>query len=180
MPVWLQTTLWIVGALAVVFVVGGLMLPRAFEISRSIVVNAPPEKIHPHVDSFAKWREWSPFDTEDPNIVWGPVTQDSGVGARRSWKSKKMGNGEQWITASDPKKGVSMKLSPIDGCKMDPFDVDLMFTPEAGGTRVTWRDRGVLPAGPHWRWMGNLLLDRMLGKMFEKGLAALKANVEMS
>jgi hypothetical protein len=51
---------------------------------------------------------------------------------------------------------------------------DFAFAPEAGGTRVTWSDRGLFPAAPHWRLLGNLFLQRMLGGMFEEGLAALK------
>jgi len=179
MPGWLVTTLWIVGALGVVFVVGGLLLPRKFEVSRSIVVNAPPAKIHPHVDSLDKWTAWSPFDTEDPTIVWEKSGPQSGVGAKRSWKSRKMGAGTQLITASDPATGVSMKLSMADG-SMEPFDVRFAYSPESGGTRVTWIDRGTLPASPHWRWMGVLVMPSMCGKMFEKGLKALKTVVETS
>jgi hypothetical protein len=178
MPDWLQTTLYVVGALVVVFVGVGLLLPRNFEISRSIVVNAPPEKIHPHLDSLDRWPAWSPFDTQDPNIVWDKSGRQSGVGAVRSWKSRKMGDGTQRITASDPRKGISMTLA-MSGC-MEPFDIEFSFTPEAGGTRVTWADRGRMPAGPHWRWVGLLVVPPMLGKQFEKGLAALKRVVEAS
>ena len=118
MPDWLVTTLWIVGGVLVVFFVGGMLLPRDFKVARSIVIAAPPEKIHPHIDSLAKWPAWSPFDTEDPTIVWEKSDQTAGVGAKRSWKSKKMGDGSQWITASDPKTGVEMKLVPVTvkGC----------------------------------------------------------------
>lgn len=177
MPDWLVTTLWIAGAVLVVFVVGGMLLPRHFEVSRSIIVNAPPEKIHPHLDSFERWPAWSPFDTEDPRIVWDSSGPQAGVGAKRSWKSKKMGDGSQWIVASSVKTGVSMKLEMAGGC-MEPFDIHFTFTPDAGGTRVTWIDRGTLPAAPHWRWMGYLLVPSMCGKAFAKGLAALKRTVE--
>ena len=88
-----------------------------------------------------------------------------------------MGDGTQWILASDPAKGVSMKLQT--GCSMDPFDIHFSYTPEGSGTRVTWTDRGTLPAAPHWRWMG-LLIPSMLGKSFDKGLASLKRVVETS
>ena len=177
MPDWLATTLWIVGPLLVVFFVGGMLLPRDFKVERSIVIAAPSEKIHPHVDSLAKWPAWSPFDTEDPTIVWEQGEQVAGVGAKRSWKSKKMGDGSQWITASDPKTGVSMKLAMAGGC-MEPFDIAIKFAPESGGTRVTWTDTGRFPSAPHWRWMGFLFVERMCGKMFEKGLKALKHVVE--
>jgi len=177
MPDGLVTTLYVVVPALVVFLVGGLLLPRQFKVSRSIVIAAPAEKIHPHLDSFAKWPAWSPFDTQDPKIVWEKTEKVAGVGARRSWKSKKMGDGAQWIVASDPKKGVAMKLEMADGC-MPPFDIDFAFAPDAGGTRVTWTDSGTLPSAPHWRWMFIFAIRPMLYSTFGKGLAALKREVE--
>jgi len=174
MPGWLVITLWIVGGLVAVVVGVGLMLPRAFAISRSIVIAAPAETIHPFLDSFRNWPRWSSFDTADPDIVFDSPEPSSGVGAKRSWKGRRMGDGSQWIVASDPRKGVSMKL---DMTHME-HTFDFAFAPEAGGTRVTWSDRGLFPAAPHWRLMGNLFIERMLGGMFEEGLAALKRVVE--
>ena len=176
MPGWLMITLWIVGGVVVLFVGVGSMLPRAFEISRSIVIAAPPEKIHPFLDSFRNWPRWSSFDTADPDIRFDLQEPFCGVGAKRSWKGRRMGDGSQWIVASDPRKGVSMKL---DMTHME-HSFDFAFAPEAGGTRVTWSDRGQFPAAPHWRLMGNLFLQHMLGGMFETGLAALKRVVEES
>ena len=176
MPGWLMITLWIVGGVVVLVVGVGMMLPRAFEISRSIVIAAPPEKIHPFLDSFRNWPRWSSFDTADPDIRFDVPEPSSGVGAKRSWKGRRMGDGSQWIVASDPRKGVSMKLEMTH---ME-HSFEFTFAPEAGGTRVTWSDRGQFPAAPHWRVMGNLFLQSMLGGMFEKGLAALKRVAEES
>ena len=61
---------------------------------------------------------------------------------------------------------------------MPPFDLRFDFAPDAGGTRVTWTDRGTLPSAPRRRWMGTLLIGRICGRQFEKGLAALKNIVE--
>jgi hypothetical protein len=178
MPDWAVTTLWILGGVLVVFLVGGMLLPRGFRVSRSIVIAAPPERIHPFLDDFSRWPLWSPFDTQDPGIAWenagGPV---AGVGAKRSWKSRKMGDGSQWITASVPGKGVSMKLAMAGG-GFEPFDLEFALTPAPGGTRVAWTDSGRLPAAPHWRWMGFLMVGPVCGRMFEKGLQALKRIVE--
>jgi hypothetical protein len=178
MPDWLMTTLWIVGGVLVVFVVGGMLLPREFKVSRSIVIAAPPEKIHPFLDDFAKWPRWSPFDTQDAGFVWDKTTAPlAGVGAKRSWTSKKVGDGSQWITASDPKRGVSTKLA-VAGGRFEPFDIDFALTPDAGGTRVACTESGRLPSAPHWRWMGAVMVGPMCGRMFEKGLKALKRVVE--
>jgi hypothetical protein len=178
MPEWLLMTLWIVGGVLVVFFVGGMLLPREFKVSRSIAIAAPREKVHPFLDDLAKWPRWSPFDAQDQGFVWEKTAAPvAGVGAKRSWKSKKMGDGSQWITASDPKTGVSMKLAMAGG-SFEPLDLDFALTPDAGGTRVVWTESGRLPSAPHWRWMGNLMLRPMCGRTFEKGLKVLKRVVE--
>ncbi len=174
MPGWLILTLWIVGGLAVLVVGVGLLLPRPFAISRSIVIAAPPEAIHPFVDSLREWPRWSTFDTADPDIRFEVSEPSAGVGARRTWKGGRMGEGSQEIVASDARTGVSMHLEMTH---MD-HTFEFVYTAEAGGTRVTWSDRGEFPAAPHWRLLGTLFIDRMLGEMFEGGLAQLKQVVE--
>jgi polyketide cyclase/dehydrase/lipid transport protein len=176
MPDWLIVTLCVVGGFLVLVVVVGSRLPRAFTISRSIVIAAPPDEIHPFVNSFRNWPRWSSFDTADPDARFDTPEPSAGVGAKRTWKGRRMGNGSQWIVASDPRKGVSMKL---DTTHME-HTFDFEFVPDPGGTRVTWSDRGEFPPSPLWRLAGNLFLQSMLGGMFEKGLADLKRVVEQS
>ena len=71
-----------------------------------------------------------------------------------------------------------MKLAMGGG--FDPFDLRFDYAPEAGGTRVTWTDSGTMPAAPHWRWMGVLLLPAICGRAFDRGLKELKRVVEES
>ena len=62
--------------------------------------------------------------------------------------------------------------------QIDPTTVSFSSLTDPGGTRVTWSDRGEFPAAPHWRLLGHLFAERMLGGMFETGLASLKRVVE--
>lgn len=174
MPGWLAITSWVVGGVVVLVVGVGLLLPRPFAITRSIVVAAPPEAIHPLLDDLRNWPRWSSFDAADPDIRFEYAEPSAGVGAKRTWKGRTMGDGWQEVVASDLRQGVSMKL------EMTHMDhrFDFAFAPEPGGTRVTWSDRGEFPAAPHWRLLGHLFIDRMLGGMFEEGLAGLKRVAE--
>jgi hypothetical protein len=174
MPGWVEVALWIVGGVVVLVVGVGFMLPRPFAIARSVVIAAPAEAIHPFLDDLRNWPRWSTFDTADPDMRFEYAEPSSGVGARRTWKGRTMGDGSQEIVASDPRTGVSMKLQMTH---MDHV-FDFAFAPEPGGTRVTWSDRGEFPAAPHWRLLGHLFIERMLGGMFETGLAGLKRAVE--
>jgi hypothetical protein len=66
----------VVGGLFVLFVVIGFLLPSEWQVSRSIVIDAPPERVHPFVGSLAEWPRWSLFDKEDPDMDVGDLGAD--------------------------------------------------------------------------------------------------------
>jgi carbon monoxide dehydrogenase subunit G len=169
----LRVAAWVVAGLLVVVFGGGLLLSPKWEVARSRVIAAPPESIHAYVGDLEKWPVWSPFEKEDPAIViecWQP---SAGVGAKRSWRSEKVGNGSQTITASDPAKGLTIRLD-IEG--FPSFDAIFDYEPVSGGTRVTWTDRGDAGGNPLNRWFSKLM-EPMMGPTFERGLADLDAVV---
>ena len=52
-----------------------------------------------------------------------------------------------------------------------------MLTPQDGATLVRWTMHGDMGRNPLWHWMVPLM-DGMVGKDFDEGLAALKALAE--
>ena len=48
------------GVLILVVVVVGLFLPRDYEVSRSIVIQASREAVHARVGELRAWPNWSP------------------------------------------------------------------------------------------------------------------------
>lgn len=154
----------------------GLILPAHWTVERSIVINAPSEKIYPYVANFKTgWKEWSAFDYEDPSIVYTYSGPDEGAGAFRSWTSKKMGDGSQTIIRANPQTGIDFVL------RMDQNKFTLkgkvILESDNSGTKVTWRDEGDSGSNPFMRIMGALM-DKMMGETFEKSLATLKEKVE--
>jgi hypothetical protein len=169
----LKVTAIVVGVLLVVLVAGAYLVPAKWEVTRSRVVPAAPGAIHAYVADFAKWPAWSPFDHEDPEMRITVGATSAGVGAQRSWTSETMGNGSQTIVAADAAKGMACDLA-IEG--FPTFRVEFAYEPVAGGTKVTWTDRGESGMNPLHRWF-TLLMEPMLGPTFEKGLANLEAAV---
>jgi hypothetical protein len=169
----LKIVAWVVGGLLVVFFGGGLLLSPKWEVTRSRVIAAKPEAIHAYVGDLAKWSAWSPFEKEDPAMVVEYGQPSSGVGAKRSWRSEKMGNGSQTIVASDEAKGTTYSLE-IEG--FAPFEGVFAYQPAAGGTTVTWTGRGDVGGNPVHRWFAAMT-DVMMGPSFERGLADLDAVV---
>ncbi len=155
----------------------GYRLPSEWKVVRSITINTPPRAIYPFVANFKTgWPRWSAFDTEDPLIVYEYSGPDEGHGAKRSWISKKMGNGSQRITKA-AENGVAFTLKT----EKPEFEIEgeIWFNSTPPNTIVTWTDYGNFGENPFYKIMGALM-DRMTGKTFEASLAKLKELSEKS
>ncbi|MEZ5212169.1 SRPBCC family protein [Gordonia sp. (in: high G+C Gram-positive bacteria)] len=143
----------------------------SFSQTRSIVVDADPSAIHPLIDDFHRWVEWSPWEGLDPELKRSYSGPDAGVGARYEWSgNRKAGSGSMEITASTPDR-IDLDLefvAPFKASNKTTFALE-----SAGsGTRVSWTMRG--ERNLLFAVMGPLFFDRAIAKDFDRGLAALK------
>ena len=60
-----------------------------FAITRSLVMDTTPERLHELVDDFRQWRGWSPWEDLDPDLERTYSGPESGVGARYTWKGNR-------------------------------------------------------------------------------------------
>ncbi len=165
-----------IGILAATLVVAiiGLILPSQYSVQRELVINTSPERIHQFTSDLETWPQWTPWFKDDPSleITLGTITQ--GQGANQDWTAKK-GGGRLTLTRSEPNWGVTydMKLSgsrPQSTCAM-------RYQVMADSTLVVWEMSGDMG----WNLVGrffNLLMDPMVGPMFDDGLARLKMLAE--
>jgi uncharacterized protein YndB with AHSA1/START domain len=170
--------LWVVLALVAVLVIGGYVLSSRFTVSRSVVIQAPPDKVYPFVASPRQWTRWSVWNRRDPAMRIDYAGPDSGSGAQWAWHSKSQGDGSMTFTAAEPPRRVAYALFFKDFDTTSTGDVRLADA-GAGATRVTWTMNGDMGANPVFHWMA-LFADGMVGKDFEGGLANLKEVVEKS
>ncbi|MEO7193074.1 MAG: SRPBCC family protein [Vicinamibacterales bacterium] len=172
--------MWIALAVAACFAVFLLFVSRkssSFRWERHTTIAAPPAKIFPLINHFHAWREWSPWEGLDPNLVRTYSGPDHGVGAVYAWEgNKKVGKGRMEITDSAEPTRVRINLDFIA-----PFEAhnvaEFTLSPEGAGTRVNWVMTGPTP------FMNKLIgifmnFEAMVMKDFEKGLAQLKAAAE--
>ncbi len=167
----------IFGLLVVAFIGGAYLQPAEVTIERDIVIDAPAEKVYPHVSSFKNFNAWSPWAKIDPNTKYVFEGPEAGEGAKMSWTSDhpNVGNGSQEITAATANKRVESALS-FDG--QPPAKAVFVLEPAGEGkTKVTWEFHGDMGMNPIGRWMG-LMIEKYLGPDYEKGLANLKEVVE--
>lgn len=167
-------------ALAIIFVVLAVVIamqPKDFTISRSIVVNAPAEAAFSVVNDLHRWDDWSPWSKRDPQMSKEFSGSPAGVGATYAWKgNKEVGEGHQTITLSKPNELVEIALhfdKPFQGDNV----VDFSFAPEGQGTKVTWTMHGPSNFISKFFVMTGMM-DKMMGKDFDEGLAGLKALAE--
>ena len=164
-----------VGLATLLVIVVGLFLPRTYTIERSIVITASQERIHESCDNLDHWPRWSPWCKADPDlkITLGDVTR--GKGAHQSWISK-ASVGELTFTRSDPAWGVGFDMvfdkGPTEAiCTMRYAPAD------SGGIEVTWVMTGDNGYNLLARYFG-LLMDPLMGSMFDEGLVRLKLVAE--
>ncbi len=161
---------------AAILVAIAFVLPREVTVKRSVIINATPEAVFPHVNSMQATEAWSPWLERDPDVRLVYSGPESGVGNRLAWESEHphVGSGTQEITASEENSRVETAL---DFGPMGTADASFDLRPEGEATELTWglvTDTGMNPIA---RWMG-LMLDRWVGADYEAGLARLKALVE--
>lgn len=149
--------------------------PDDFRIERSTAIKAPPAAIMPHLVELQRWRAWSPWEKVDPDMqrsFTGPV---SGVGAAYAWDGdRKIGAGRMEVVEAVPER-LLLKLDFLRPFKASSF-AEFTLVPEGDATRVTWAMFGT-NAYLH-KLIGLICRPSMMHKIFDQGLADLKAQAE--
>jgi uncharacterized protein YndB with AHSA1/START domain len=169
---------WILGvvlALAAVLVAGGWLLGSDFKVTRSQLVNAPPEKIYPLVADPRGWKQWSVWNQRDPAMAITYSGAPSGVGAVWEWRSATEGDGRMSFTRAEAPGLLGYELYFPDFGTTSRGELRLV--PEGSAPRVSWTMEGNMGRNPLFGWIA-LFADGMVGKDFEAGLAGLKAAAE--
>lgn len=169
----LKSLIWLAVLLIAVFAGVGWLLPDRAVVERSVVIERPPTEVHALLDGFGRFNEWSPWRDYDPSARYEYAGPPNGVGAIMRWRGEK-GAGSQEIVAVDPPHSVAVRLDfGADGEAMAHY----LLRPAGSGTRVVWQLESDAAGSLVGRWV-NLLLDRMVGPDYERGLTALKVLAE--
>jgi len=169
----LKKTIIGLAVLVGLLVLGGLVLPDSYQVSRTVTVQVPPERLQPLLEDLTRWPEWAPWAEEDTTvaITLGPVTV--GPGASQSWTDKS-GGGRLELKVVAPGR-VEYDVHFAGAAK--PHRAVMTAAAVAGGTEVGWSmsgDMDMAVVGPYFA----LLADRMMGSMFQSGLEKLKRVAE--
>jgi uncharacterized protein YndB with AHSA1/START domain len=172
---WLRIVLGTVVLLGLVVIGIGFALPAGYKVERSLVIEAPPERIFPFIAAPRRWAQWSIWTRRDPAMAIEYFGPESGAGAGWRWDSKTEGRGEMTLVEADPARGLRYTLYFPD---FDSTSSGAIVLAASGiGTKVTWTNAGDVGHNPLKHYMAAAM-DRLVGPDFDAGLHNLKALAE--
>lgn len=148
-----------------------------FNYERSVVINAPVEKIYPYLSNFKLGSQWNPFDQKDPNLKRTFLGNDGEVGSAMEFEgNNEAGSGKLEMLSLIPNTEAQIKLTMTKPWKAENLII-YKLTPEAEGTRFLWAMSG------DGGFMGKLMMtiidcEKMITDEFEKGFQNLKFIIE--
>lgn len=159
-----------------VFLALGAALGQDYSVSRTVAVKAELARVHELCGELKNWPEWAPWQKQDPTIQTTFGEKTTGVGAHQSWTGES-GDGELTFTRCDPQTGIAYDMNFIDGETKMPAKSAMNYKPVEGGVEVEWTMEGSMNM-PVVGGYFALLADKMIGPMFDDGLAKLKSVAE--
>lgn len=176
----MKTFLKIIGILILLLIVYAVVAILAFgnnyHYEKSMVINAPKEKIWQQVSSMKAFNRWNPWMKLDPTMKIAYSGNAGEVGDKYCWDSKDdhAGAGCQEIKALVPEqkqKTEMIFIKPFAG----EATSEITLSPEGNATKVTWtmdteQDAMMKVMRP--------MMDYQMGKSYEEGLNNLKKLAE--
>ena len=139
-------------------------------IRKSILINAPVDKVYESVSDFHHWTAWSPWLIMEPEAK----VKVSADGKYYSWEGDRVGSGNMMILAEAENKSVDYDLNFLKPWKSNA-KVSFEMTAKDGGTEVAWLMDSKLPFFLFWM---KKMMEAYVGMDYERGLAMLKDYVE--
>jgi uncharacterized protein YndB with AHSA1/START domain len=165
----------LIGLVCLLLVIS-FFLPSKVHVERTLAINVPPEKLFEQVNTLKNWEKWSPWHKLDPNMKLEYAGPPLGLGAKYSWESKQrnVGSGTLTITESVPHKSIQ---TAMDFQGQGLATGNFRFEKNQEATQVTWSMETDMGKNPIGKFFG-LMMEKMVGADFEKGLNNLKSLCE--
>ncbi|MFN5168807.1 MAG: SRPBCC family protein [Cyclobacteriaceae bacterium] len=142
----------------------------AFTVTKTITIQASPEKVYSIISDYHHWPAWSPWLITEPGVT---VEVKPG-GKEYNWQGKRTGSGEMKVLKENAPSRLDMVVHFLKPWKStSPVWFDLK--PQGQGTEVTWGMTGSLP---FFMFFMTKMMTAYLGMDYERGLLMLKDYVE--
>lgn len=170
---------YLLAGILLLILILAFLAPKNYNVSRSIEIRKPKSEVFEYLRFLKNQENWSPWEKKDPNMVKMFSGTDGVVGAISSWKgNKEVGEGEQEITKIVPGERVEGELRFFKPWKSTSACYLVVDETADRNSKVSWGFTGSNKF-PMSIMMLFMNMDKMVGKDFEEGLAALKERLEM-
>lgn len=148
-----------------------LVLGKEYHYEKSIVINAPADKVWQHVNSMKAVNSWSPWTKLDPHMKQTYSGISGQIGDTYAWEgNKEAGKGVEKIIELVPNEKAVVDINFIE-----PFPSQAKATvalePQGNLTKVTW---GFDTSMDYPSNLMKLVMNKEMDKAFGEGLAQLK------
>lgn len=176
----MKTFLKIIGVIILLLIVyvavAMLAFGKNYHYEKSMVMNAPQEKVWQQISSMKAFNQWNPWMKLDPSMKLTYSGNAGEVGDKYCWDSK---NNDAGAGCQEIKELVAGQKQKTEMIFKRPFagqaTSEITLSPEGTGTKVTWTlDTEQDPMMKIMRPM----MDYQMGKSYEEGLNNLKNLVE--
>lgn len=139
------------------------------QVTKSIEINAPKEKIKKVLKDFSQWRPWSPWMVVEPEAKM-EIASD---GKSYTWTGKRVGAGEMKFL-DDKGDRLDYDLTFLKPWKSHALP-HFLLQENANKTKVTWNMDSSMP---FFMFFMTKTMERLIGMDYERGLKMLKEYVE--
>lgn len=145
-----------------------------FSVSRSIEIDASPEKVFDVVADYSTWPAWSPWLLAEPEARVSISDDPGSVGSRYAWEGSIVGHGELEHQTLEPGRRINDQIRIRKPWKSDS-KVAFEFEKVGNGTRVTWQMNGSMPLMMGWMVP---MMKTLIGMDYQRGLKMLREWIE--
>lgn len=146
----------------------------AYEIEKSVFIQASPVRVFEMVADFQTWTTWSPWLIAEPTAVVTISEDAAAVGSVYAWQGQVTGQGEV-----EHKRLVKGELVEEELRFIKPFKsickTSFKISQEGSGTRLLWDMKGAMPWFLFWMIP---MLKTFIGMDYQRGLNMLKELIE--
>lgn len=142
----------------------------SFHVSKSITIDATPEKIYSIISDYSHWPTWSPWLITEPGVN---VSVKPG-GKEYSWQGKRTGSGGMKVLKENAPLRLDMEVQFLKPWK-STSPVWFELAPAGKSTTVTW---GMTSSLPFFMFFMIKMMTAYIGMDYERGLRMLKDYAE--
>ncbi len=146
----------------------------AYDVRRSITINATQETVFDTVADYGTWTKWSPWLRIDPQADVTVTDNPNSVNSIYRWTGDVVGAGEIEHKQLQRPTQIDDEIRFLKPFK-SVSNVGFELIPDGDGTKITWSMKGKLPWFLFWMTSS---METFIGMDYERGLKMLKELIE--